>query len=201
VQVIRGWWAAMAFQDPLKRPQWTTAPWLPSLGKTGRKGQPAANQTTQRGAAASISRHGHCLEPVIAKGFVATNTVEGFFGIFKPGMKGVQQHCGEQHRQRYPIDFDFRTSNRAALDDDDSERATKVLKGIEGKRLTFRWTRQQPKEAASLTARRVHEQAIRRRRGRLVLVDERPAPNFGILGVFGQTLKCDSPECGKVIIV
>jgi hypothetical protein len=138
----------MAFRDPPKRPRWTTAPWLRSLGKTGREGQPAADQTTRRGAAASICRHGHCLEPVIAKGFVTTNTVEGLFGIFKPGMKGVQQHRGEQHLQRYLIEFDFRTSNRVALEVDDSERATKVLKGIEGKRLTFRWTRQQPEEAA-----------------------------------------------------
>jgi hypothetical protein len=85
---------------------------------------------------------------VIAKGFVATNTVEGFLGIFKPGVKGVQQHCGEQHPRRDLIEFDFRTSNRVALDVDDSQRATKLLKGIEGKRLTFRWIRQQPEEAA-----------------------------------------------------
>jgi len=37
--------------------------------------------------------------------------------------------------------------------------------------------------------------------GRLVLIDERPDPNFGILGLLRQTLKCDSPECGKLTIV
>jgi hypothetical protein len=38
-------------------------------------------------------------------------------------------------------------------------------------------------------------------KGRLVMVDERPDPNFGILGMFQQTLKCDSAECGKLTIV
>ena len=37
--------------------------------------------------------------------------------------------------------------------------------------------------------------------GRLVLIDERPDPNFAILGLLRQTLKCDSPECGKLTIV
>jgi transposase-like protein len=83
-----------------------------------------------------------------AKGFVTTNTVEGFFGTFKRGMKGVYQHCSEQHLQRYLTEFDFRYNNRAALDVTDGERANKALKGIEGKRLTYRRTRQQPQEAA-----------------------------------------------------
>ncbi len=83
-----------------------------------------------------------------ANGFVSTNTVEGYFGIFKRGMKGVYQHCGEQHLQRYLTEFDFRYSNRAALDVDDNERARKALKGISGKRLTYRRTRQHSQEAA-----------------------------------------------------
>ncbi len=84
-----------------------------------------------------------------AKGFVSTNTVEGYFSIFKRGMKGVYQHCGEQHVQRYLTEFDFRYSNRAALGVDDNARATKVLKGIEGKRLTYRRPRANP-EASGL---------------------------------------------------
>lgn len=76
-----------------------------------------------------------------AKGFVTTNTVEGYFSIFKRGMKGVYQHCTEHHLQRYLNEFDFRYSNRSALGIEDSERAEKALKGIEGKRLTYRGTR------------------------------------------------------------
>ncbi len=73
-----------------------------------------------------------------ARGDVTTNTVEGYFGIFKRGMKGVYQHCGEQHLQRYLVEFDFRYSNRAALGIEDAERTTLALKGAEGKRLTYR---------------------------------------------------------------
>jgi hypothetical protein len=53
-------------------------------------------------------------------------------------MKGVYQHCDEKHLQRYLNEFDFRYSNRAAVGCTDTERATKALKGIEGKRLTYR---------------------------------------------------------------
>ena len=73
-----------------------------------------------------------------ARGNVTTNTVEGFFSIFKRGMVGVYQHCGEQHLQRYLNEFDFRYSNRIALGVDDAERTTRAIKGAEGKRLTYR---------------------------------------------------------------
>jgi len=68
---------------------------------------------------------------------VHTNTVEGFFSIFKRGMKGVYQHCGEQHLQRYLNEFDFRYSNRKITD---AERAALALAQIGGKRLTYRRT-------------------------------------------------------------
>jgi len=71
---------------------------------------------------------------------VHTNTIEGFFSIFKRGMKGVYQHCGERHLHRYLAEFDFRYNNRTALGVDDEQRATRALKGIEGKRLTYRRT-------------------------------------------------------------
>ena len=67
-----------------------------------------------------------------------TNTVEGFFSIFKRGMIGVYQHCGEQHLHRYLSEFDFRYSNRVALGVDDAVRADISLSGIGGKRLTYR---------------------------------------------------------------
>lgn len=71
---------------------------------------------------------------------VHTNTVEGFFGIFKRGMIGTYQHCGEAHLQRYLSEFDFRYSNRSALGVDDATRANIALQGIAGKRLTYRRT-------------------------------------------------------------
>jgi hypothetical protein len=49
------------------------------------------------------------------RGEVHTNTVEGFYSIFKRGMKGVYQHCKEKHLHRYLCEFDFRYSNRVAL--------------------------------------------------------------------------------------
>jgi transposase-like protein len=75
-----------------------------------------------------------------ARGDVTTNTVEGFFGIFKRGMRGIYQHCGQQHLGRYLAEFDFRYTHRIANGYDDAERADMALKGITGKRLTYRRT-------------------------------------------------------------
>lgn len=69
---------------------------------------------------------------------VHTNTVEGFYSIFKRGMKGIYQHCSEKHLHRYLAEFDFRYNNRIALGVDDVIRAERALKGIKGKRLTYR---------------------------------------------------------------
>ncbi|MEL7689176.1 IS1595 family transposase [Citromicrobium bathyomarinum] len=74
------------------------------------------------------------------RGDVTTNTVEGFFGIFKRGMRGVYQHCGQQHLNRYVAEFDFRYTNRTACGVNDVERTDIALKGIAGKRLTYRRT-------------------------------------------------------------
>jgi transposase-like protein len=74
------------------------------------------------------------------RGHVTTNTVEGFYSVFKRGMKGVYQHCGERHLHRYLAEFDFRYSNRVRLGVNDAERAERALKGIVGKRLTYRTT-------------------------------------------------------------
>ena len=71
---------------------------------------------------------------------VHTNTVEGFYGIFKRGMKGVYQHCAKKHLHRYVAEFDFRYSHRVALGVDDSERAVAALQGVVGRRLTYRPT-------------------------------------------------------------
>ncbi len=69
---------------------------------------------------------------------VHTNTVEGTFSIFKRGMRGVYQHCAAKHLHRYLAEFDFRYSNRIALGVDDVARADNALKGVRGKRLTYR---------------------------------------------------------------
>jgi transposase-like protein len=69
---------------------------------------------------------------------IHSNTVEGVFSVFKRGMKGVYQHCKEKHLHRYLAEFEFRYNNRTALGVTDKERAAKAIKGIEGKRLTYR---------------------------------------------------------------
>ena len=75
-----------------------------------------------------------------ARGDAGTNTVEGFYSIFKRGMRGVYQHCGERHLHRYLSEFDFRYNARASLGVDDAMRADKALKGVVGKRLTYTTT-------------------------------------------------------------
>ena len=72
------------------------------------------------------------------RGDVHTNTVEGYFSIFKRGMKGVYQHCSEKHLHRYLAEFDFRYNARSSLGVEDVERSTKAVKGAKGKRLTYR---------------------------------------------------------------
>jgi transposase-like protein len=72
------------------------------------------------------------------RGTVTTNTVEGYFSIFKRGMRGVYQHCKEKHLHRYLAEFDFRYNTRTALGYTDFQRAELAAKGIVGKRLTYR---------------------------------------------------------------
>jgi transposase-like protein len=72
------------------------------------------------------------------RGDITTNTVEGYYSIFKRGMKGVYQHCAEKHLHRYLSEFDFRYSNRVALGVNDGERADIAIRGAAGKRLTYR---------------------------------------------------------------
>lgn len=74
------------------------------------------------------------------RGDAYTNTIEGYFSVFKRGMKGVYQHCDERHLHRYLAEFDFRYNNRIALECDDNMRTVRALKGISGKRLTYKGT-------------------------------------------------------------
>jgi transposase-like protein len=74
---------------------------------------------------------------------ISTNIIEGSFSIFKRGMRGIYQHCGEQHLHRYLAEFDFRYTHRVALGVNDAARADRALKGIVGKRLTYQTARGQ----------------------------------------------------------
>lgn len=93
-----------------------------------------------RGADAHVTAHEtvHHSQGEYARGDVNTNSVEGFFSIFKRGMKGVYQHCQEKHLHRYLSEYDFRYNNRVALGVDDESRATVALRGVVGKRLTYK---------------------------------------------------------------
>jgi transposase-like protein len=72
------------------------------------------------------------------RGNVHTNTVEGFFSIFKRGIYGVYQHVSSQHLERYTTEFDFRYNHRAKLGFTDTDRTAAALNGNSGKRLTYR---------------------------------------------------------------
>ena len=69
---------------------------------------------------------------------ITTNQIEGFFGIFKRGMRGIYQHCGSQHLSRYLTEFDFRYSNREALGINDTERTAIAVRGTVGRRLMYK---------------------------------------------------------------
>ncbi len=69
---------------------------------------------------------------------IHTNTVEGYFSVFKRGMRGTYQHCKEKHLHRYLAEFDFRYNNRSRLGVEDKERTQKAIVGAKGKRLTYR---------------------------------------------------------------
>jgi hypothetical protein len=68
---------------------------------------------------------------------VHSNTITGVFSVFKRGMIGIYQHCGEAHLHRYLAEFDFRYDRRAALKVSDGEHAEMLLDAIRGKRLTY----------------------------------------------------------------
>ena len=91
----------------------------------------AGHGTTSHSAGEYVSRK----DPTIH-----SNTIEGYFSIFKRGMRGVYQHCAEQHLHRYLAEFDFRYSNRVALGVNDTERTDNLLRGVVGKRLTYQTT-------------------------------------------------------------
>jgi transposase-like protein len=72
------------------------------------------------------------------RGDVHTNTLEGFFSIFKRGLIGVYQHMDKRHLARYLAEFDFRQNTRARLGINDEKRTELAVLGVVGKRLTYR---------------------------------------------------------------
>jgi transposase-like protein len=92
------------------------------------------------GADAHVAEH-HTVEHragEYARDGVHSNTVEGYFGIFKRGMRGVYQHCSEKHLHRYLAEFDFRYNNRSALGVEDEGRTLSAINGAKGKHLPYR---------------------------------------------------------------
>ncbi len=85
-------------------------------------------------AAHDFTRHG---AGEYVRGDVHTNTIEGYFSIFKRGMKGVYQHCAKKHLHRYAAEFEFRYNNRKANGVEDVERGKIALRAMVGKRLTY----------------------------------------------------------------
>jgi transposase-like protein len=83
------------------------------------------------------------------RGDAHTNTVEGYFSLFKRGVYGVYHHVSQAHLKRYLCEFDFRYNYRIALGFDDETRATLAIKGIAGKRLTYRQPRSQAEETGA----------------------------------------------------
>jgi len=83
------------------------------------------------------------------RGDVYTNTLEGFFSIFKRGIVGIYQHVETQHFHRYLAEFDFRMNNRARLGIDDVKREAIAVQSAKGKRLTYQTTGSEP-EADSI---------------------------------------------------
>ncbi|MEF3366791.1 IS1595 family transposase [Methylocystis sp. 9N] len=107
-----------------------TASWYKNLNKDGGfSSHDSVNHTAEE----YVRRDG-------AK-IITTNTVEGYYSIFKRGMKGVYQHCSERHLHRYLAEFDFRYSNREKVGIDDVARAELALEGFKGKRLTYQTAR------------------------------------------------------------
>jgi transposase-like protein len=91
-----------------------------------------------------FSQHEHVRHSIgeYVYGPIHTNTIEGFFSIFKRGMKGVYQHCSKKHLHRYMAEFDFRYTNRMANGFDDSRRADRLLSQVVGRRLTYETARE-----------------------------------------------------------
>jgi transposase-like protein len=82
----------------------------------------------------------HSAGEYVRAAFWHTNTVENYFSIFKRGIVGTYHWVSEAHLHRYTAEFDFRYNHRSGLGFTDMQRALIAVKGIGGKRLTYRRT-------------------------------------------------------------
>jgi transposase-like protein len=89
---------------------------------------------------ANFSAVDHSAGEYVREGFHHSNTAESYFAILKRGVYGTFHHVSEAHLNRYLAEFDFRYNNRAALGGNDTMRSDELLRGIGGKRLTYRRT-------------------------------------------------------------
>jgi transposase-like protein len=80
------------------------ASWYRSLADTFDNHE-AVNHTEKEYVRRDLSSHAGKLQTLK----ITTNAVEGYFSIFKRGIKGVCQHCKERHLHRYIAEFDFAT--------------------------------------------------------------------------------------------
>lgn len=104
-------------------------------------GREFAGHFTVNHGAEEYARYTNISEFPSGEKFVAhTNTIEGYFSVFKRGMVGVYQHCSEKHLHRYLAEYDFRYNHRKARGVNDAERASRALLGVKGKRLTYETT-------------------------------------------------------------
>ncbi|MEJ0062598.1 MAG: IS1595 family transposase [Alphaproteobacteria bacterium] len=69
------------------------------------------------------------------RGEAHINSAENYFSLLKRGITGTFHHVSQQHLARYVAEFDFRFNTRKITD---GERTAVALKGVEGKRLTYR---------------------------------------------------------------
>ncbi|MGA9865928.1 MAG: IS1595 family transposase [Acetobacteraceae bacterium] len=102
----------------------------------------------------TFSGHGtvnHSIEEYVRGSFWHTNTVEGYFSIFKRGVYGTFHHVSQQHLKRYLAEFDYRYNERSALGVTDAQRMAKSVQGIVGKRLTYRRPRGEAEGQEALT--------------------------------------------------
>lgn len=109
------------------------AKWYDGIGK-----EFASHHSVEHGADEYVRYTNVKMFPSGEPFVIHTNTVEGYYSVFKRGMKGVYQHCKEKHLHRYLAEFDFRYNNRVRLGVGDIERTERAIKGIVGKRLTYR---------------------------------------------------------------
>ena len=83
------------------------------------------------------------------RGDVHTNTIEGYFSIFKRGIMGTYHHLSEQHLKRYLAEFDFRYNEWSALGIEDAERGRRAVGGVIGKRMTYQQADRSPAQVAA----------------------------------------------------